>query len=148
MLQREILGATRERMLREIGDALEAITSASPILLVLRIYSWWTTPRSTRLSRIRFGKLRSRAKASVDGAKRDEPADGHSRLVLAHASPIESYRTVAGEGGFAAGSNRGGEVSRSHSCDRGAHLAGGSLHDFTSRALFTISWASLSRAHF
>src|SRR5260370_187377 len=32
ILQREILGATRERMLREIGDALEAITSsASPI---------------------------------------------------------------------------------------------------------------------
>ncbi|MFZ2061934.1 MAG: AAA family ATPase [Candidatus Binatus sp.] len=34
MLQREILGATRERMLREIGDAMEAITSASPLLLV------------------------------------------------------------------------------------------------------------------
>lgn len=34
MLQREILGSTRERMLREIGDALEAITSASPMLLV------------------------------------------------------------------------------------------------------------------
>jgi len=35
MLQREILGATRERMLREIDDLLEAVTAASPLLLVL-----------------------------------------------------------------------------------------------------------------
>ncbi len=40
MLQREILGATRERMLREIGDALEAITSASPLLLVFEDLQW------------------------------------------------------------------------------------------------------------
>src|SRR5258708_18306485 len=33
VLQREILGATRERMLREIGDVLETITSLSPLLL-------------------------------------------------------------------------------------------------------------------
>ncbi len=40
MVQREILGATRERMLREIGDALEAITSASPLLLVFGDLLW------------------------------------------------------------------------------------------------------------
>src|SRR5271166_1794775 len=40
ILQREILGATRERMLREIGDALEAITSASPLLLVFEDLQW------------------------------------------------------------------------------------------------------------
>ena len=40
MLQREILGATRERMLREIGDALETITSASPLLLVFEDLQW------------------------------------------------------------------------------------------------------------
>jgi DNA-binding winged helix-turn-helix (wHTH) protein/tetratricopeptide (TPR) repeat protein len=40
MLHREILGATRERMLREIGDALEAITSASPLLLVFEDLQW------------------------------------------------------------------------------------------------------------
>jgi predicted ATPase/DNA-binding winged helix-turn-helix (wHTH) protein len=34
MLQREILGATRERMVREIGDVLETITSENPLLLV------------------------------------------------------------------------------------------------------------------
>jgi tetratricopeptide (TPR) repeat protein len=40
MLQREILGATRERMLREIGDALEAIASAGPLLLVFEDLQW------------------------------------------------------------------------------------------------------------
>jgi predicted ATPase len=35
MLQQEILGATRQRMLREIGDALNTIASGSPLLLVL-----------------------------------------------------------------------------------------------------------------
>src|SRR6202040_1167592 len=40
MLQREILGATRERMLREIGDALESITAESPLLLVFEDLHW------------------------------------------------------------------------------------------------------------
>src|SRR6202040_2278949 len=40
MLQREILGATRERMLREIGEALETIASENPLLLVLEDLHW------------------------------------------------------------------------------------------------------------
>jgi DNA-binding winged helix-turn-helix (wHTH) protein len=40
MLQREILGATRERMLREIGDALESITTQTALLLVLEDLHW------------------------------------------------------------------------------------------------------------
>jgi DNA-binding winged helix-turn-helix (wHTH) protein len=39
-LQREILGATRERMLREIGEALETIASEKPLLLVLEDLHW------------------------------------------------------------------------------------------------------------
>jgi len=39
-LQRQILGATRERMLREIGDAMETITSERPLLLVLENLHW------------------------------------------------------------------------------------------------------------
>ena len=39
-LQREILGATRERMLREIAEALETITSERPLLLVLEDLQW------------------------------------------------------------------------------------------------------------
>jgi tetratricopeptide (TPR) repeat protein len=40
MLQREILGATRERMLREIGEVLETITSENPLLLVFEDLHW------------------------------------------------------------------------------------------------------------
>src|SRR5271157_5215633 len=39
-LQREIVGATRERMLREIADALETITAESPLLLVFEDLHW------------------------------------------------------------------------------------------------------------
>src|ERR1700686_4012183 len=40
MLRREILGATRERMLREIGDALESITAETALLLMLEDLQW------------------------------------------------------------------------------------------------------------
>ena len=40
MLQREILGATRERMLREISEVMEAITSKNPLLLVFEDLHW------------------------------------------------------------------------------------------------------------
>jgi DNA-binding winged helix-turn-helix (wHTH) protein/tetratricopeptide (TPR) repeat protein len=39
-LQREILGATRERMLREICEALETIASEKPLCLVLEDLHW------------------------------------------------------------------------------------------------------------
>lgn len=40
ILQQEILGATRERMLREIGEALETITTDKPLLLVVEDLHW------------------------------------------------------------------------------------------------------------
>jgi predicted ATPase len=40
MLQREIMGTTRERMLREICEALETITAKRPLLLVLEDLQW------------------------------------------------------------------------------------------------------------
>jgi predicted ATPase len=39
-LQRELPGATRKRMLREIGAVLEAITSEIPLLLVFEGLQW------------------------------------------------------------------------------------------------------------
>src|ERR1700678_2605559 len=39
-LQREILGATRERMVREIGDALDSITAETALLLMLEDLHW------------------------------------------------------------------------------------------------------------
>ncbi len=40
VLNREVLGATRERMLREIGDALEAIASRGPLIIVFEDLQW------------------------------------------------------------------------------------------------------------
>ena len=39
-LQREILGGTRERMVREIGEALEGIASQTPLLVILEDLHW------------------------------------------------------------------------------------------------------------
>ncbi|HEY2464887.1 MAG TPA: AAA family ATPase, partial [Steroidobacteraceae bacterium] len=40
MLQREILGATRERMLREIADALDSVTAETALLLLFEDLHW------------------------------------------------------------------------------------------------------------
>lgn len=40
LLQPRVAGAPRERMLREIGDALEAISSETPLILVLEDLHW------------------------------------------------------------------------------------------------------------
>ena len=39
-LGREVAGASRERMLREIGNALEALTDSRPLLLILEDLQW------------------------------------------------------------------------------------------------------------
>ena len=39
-MQREILGATRERMLREMGDALESIAAIRPLLIIFEDLHW------------------------------------------------------------------------------------------------------------
>ena len=39
-LQRELLGATRERMLREMAEAVEALTAEEPLVLVLEDLQW------------------------------------------------------------------------------------------------------------
>ncbi|HSB09874.1 MAG TPA: AAA family ATPase [Blastocatellia bacterium] len=40
LLSREVLGATRERMLREMGEALEALTADLPLVLILEDLHW------------------------------------------------------------------------------------------------------------
>jgi predicted ATPase/DNA-binding winged helix-turn-helix (wHTH) protein len=39
-VQRQVLGATRERMLRELAEALEAVTAVQPLVLVLEDLHW------------------------------------------------------------------------------------------------------------
>lgn len=40
LLSREVFGATRERMLREMGEALEALTAELPLVLILEDLHW------------------------------------------------------------------------------------------------------------
>ena len=68
ILQQEILGATRERMLREIGEALETITTDKPLLLVLEDLHW--ADRSTVDLISTLARRRSRGKLMLIGTYR------------------------------------------------------------------------------
>jgi predicted ATPase len=68
ILQQEILGATRERMLREIGEALETITTDTPLLLVLEDLHW--ADRSTVDLISTLARRRSRGKLMLVGTYR------------------------------------------------------------------------------
>jgi tetratricopeptide (TPR) repeat protein len=67
-LQREILGATRERMLREIGEVLEAITSENPMLLVFEDLHWADPSTVDLISAL--ARRRAAAKLMVIGTYR------------------------------------------------------------------------------
>ena len=71
MLQREILGATRQRMLREITEALETIGAETPLLLVLEDLHWVDPSTVDLISALARG--RGTAKLMVIGTYR--PAD-------------------------------------------------------------------------
>ena len=68
MLQREILGATRERMVREIGNALETFTSAAPLLLVFEDLQWVDYPTVDLISAL--ARRRTPAKLMLIATKR------------------------------------------------------------------------------
>ena len=71
VLQREIQGATQQRMLREIGDAIEALAAERPLLLVLEDLHWTDHSTVDLISALARG--RSAAKLMVVGTFR--PAD-------------------------------------------------------------------------
>jgi DNA-binding winged helix-turn-helix (wHTH) protein/tetratricopeptide (TPR) repeat protein len=75
-LEREILGATRERMLREIGEVLEMITSENLLLLAFEDLHWADPSTVDLLSAV--ARRRSPAKLMVIGTYR--PVD----IVLSH----------------------------------------------------------------
>ena len=47
VLQRKTQGATRERMLRELAEAVEALTAEQPLVLMLEDLHWSDSPRWT-----------------------------------------------------------------------------------------------------
>jgi DNA-binding winged helix-turn-helix (wHTH) protein len=82
MLQQEILGATRQRMLREIGDALNAIASGSPLLLVLEDLQWADPFTMDLISAV--ARSREQAKLMLVGTYRqvDVAVSGHPMKAL------------------------------------------------------------------
>jgi DNA-binding winged helix-turn-helix (wHTH) protein len=89
MLHREILGATRERMLREIGETLETITSEKPLVLVLEDMQWADPSTLDLISAL--ARRRQSAKLILIGTYRpvdivlsDHPLEALKRALLIH----------------------------------------------------------------
>jgi predicted ATPase/DNA-binding winged helix-turn-helix (wHTH) protein len=82
MLQREILGATRERMLREIGDALESITTETSLLLLFEDLHWVDNSTVDLISAL--ARRRTPAKLMLLATCRplDAESPGHSLRAL------------------------------------------------------------------
>jgi DNA-binding winged helix-turn-helix (wHTH) protein/tetratricopeptide (TPR) repeat protein len=83
MLQREILGSTRERMLREICEALEVLTAESPLCLILEDLHWSDPSTLDLISAI--ARRRGPAKLVILGTYR--PVD-----VVLSQSPLKAIK--------------------------------------------------------
>jgi predicted ATPase len=83
VLQREILGSTRERMLREICEALEVLTAESPLCLILEDLHWSDPSTLDLISAI--ARRRGPAKLMILGTYR--PVD-----VVLSQSPLKAIK--------------------------------------------------------
>jgi len=89
VLDSRAAGATRERMLREMADAIDALTSESPLLLVLEDLHWSDYSTLDLVSYL--ARRRDRARLMVIGTYRpvdvilgDHPLKGVKRELQAH----------------------------------------------------------------
>jgi DNA-binding winged helix-turn-helix (wHTH) protein/tetratricopeptide (TPR) repeat protein len=82
-LQKEILGATRERMVREICEALESITAENPLVLILEDLHWVDPSTLDLISAL--ARRRGPAKLVLLGTYR--PAD-----VVVSQSPLKGLK--------------------------------------------------------
>ena len=91
-LQQEILGATRERMLREICEALETIARTTPLLLVLEDLHWADSSTLDLISALARHRLAAKALVvatyrPTDVARSSQPLHALKRdLVARHLS--------------------------------------------------------------
>jgi predicted ATPase/type II secretory pathway predicted ATPase ExeA len=82
-LQRQVMGATRERMLRELAAAIEVLTGARPLVLVLEDLHW--SDYSTLDLLAMLGRRREPARLLVLGTYRPED-------VLRQAHPLQTVQ--------------------------------------------------------
>jgi DNA-binding response OmpR family regulator len=83
-LQQEIMGATRERMLREIAQTLEIISAETPLLVVLEDLQWADGPTLDLIAAL--ARRRTPAQLMLVGTWRpmDVPASAHPCELLTH----------------------------------------------------------------
>jgi len=88
-LQSQVVGATRERMMREMADAIEALTSDSPLLLILEDLHWSDYSTLDLVSYL--ARCQNPARLMVIGTYRpvdvilgDHPIKGVKRELQAH----------------------------------------------------------------
>jgi DNA-binding winged helix-turn-helix (wHTH) protein/tetratricopeptide (TPR) repeat protein len=103
-LQQQVLGATRERMLREMADAIEALAAEAPLIVVLEDLHW--SDYSTLDLIAYLARRRDPARLMVIGTYRpvevilnDHPLKGIKRELqahgLCHELPLEYLREAA-----------------------------------------------------
>jgi hypothetical protein len=83
-LQRETIGATKDRMLRELGDALVALSAFAPVVLVLEDLHW-ADPPSVDLLRHLSPRLTGQRLLLI-GTFRPEEVEGNVK------HPLRTYR--------------------------------------------------------
>jgi DNA-binding response OmpR family regulator len=88
-LQQEILGATRDRMLREIRDALDTLNLEAPLLLIFEDLQWADASTADLISAL--ARQRTRAKSMVIVTERpvgmetgDHPLEKAKQELLVH----------------------------------------------------------------
>jgi DNA-binding winged helix-turn-helix (wHTH) protein/predicted ATPase len=88
-LQRELVGATRDRMLRELCEAMESLTSLAPLLLILEDLHWVDPSTLDLISAV--ARRRQSAKLMIIGTYRPaevvlsrSPLKGLKRELLVH----------------------------------------------------------------
>jgi len=89
-LQRGLQGATQERMLREMATALEALTAAMPVILVLEDLHWSDASTLTLLSAI--ARRRHPARLLLIGTYRPTDVSAQNHPLAAVTQELRSHR--------------------------------------------------------
>jgi len=89
-LQQETIGATKERMMREMGDALENLASGSPIVLLLEDLHW-ADPSSIDLLRHLCQRI-SNQRLLIAGTFRPEDVERTNHPLKSYKAEMQSHK--------------------------------------------------------
>ena len=89
-LQQETIGATKERMLREMGDALGMLATSSPVLLLLEDLHW-ADPSSVDLLR-HLGQRISGQRLLIAGTFRPEDLERSNHPLKSYKAEMQAHK--------------------------------------------------------